>query len=326
MMINTLPTDDAYEKMVTFLSGFMNQKKTRNGKQRSIKFPMKLMYILECGEYSHIIMWNNKSDDNSFIILDVPAFEAIVLPTLFKVSKYESFQRKLYRWGFLKAKLPSDMLFPVVGGCQKTVSFVHALFPKGDYAAASRLVCSGPQLKAHKQIQKEVKEKRNKACNEEKMEAIAKLASNSFAAITNASDASISSSDASRSTSTSFQPRRVSDPTRVSESIMSYGGLYGSGNTIPAMPSIAVTQIVPSTVSTCDAPSKEDLQEVRCRRERLESQLLELEAMSNQLFASESGLTVQATSIPNTYVQPQMQSSHMNHIPSSDMQNFNPFV
>lgn len=286
------------------------------------------MYILECGDYSHIIMWNNKGDDNSFIILDVPAFEAIVLPTLFKVSKYESFQRKLYRWGFLKAKLPSDMLFPVVGGIQKSVSFVHALFPKGDYAAASRLVCSGPQLKAHKKIQKEVKERRNKACNEEKMEAIVKLASNSFAAISNASDASISSSDASRSTSSSFQPRRVSDLTHVSESTMSYGGLYGSAEAIPALPTVAVAQIMSSTASNCDAPSTEDLQEVRFRRKRLETQLLELEAMSNQLFASESGLPLQATSIPNTYVQSQMQSSNMNHIPSYyyNTQTFNSFA
>lgn len=42
MITSTLTNDDAYEKMVTFLSRFMKQKKTRNGKQRSIKFPMKV--------------------------------------------------------------------------------------------------------------------------------------------------------------------------------------------------------------------------------------------------------------------------------------------
>ena len=107
---------------------------------------------------------------------------------------------------------------------------------------------------------------------------------------------------------------------------MSYCGLYGSGTTIQALPSVTVTQIIPSTASTCDAPSEDDLQEVRCRRKRLETQLLELEDMSNQLFASESGLTVQATSIPDTYVQSQMQSSHTDHLPSSYVQNFNSFV
>lgn len=51
------------------------------------------MYSLDCPEYQHIISWNPTG--LSFSITDQREFEAKVLPELFKVAKFTSFQRKV---------------------------------------------------------------------------------------------------------------------------------------------------------------------------------------------------------------------------------------
>lgn len=68
-----------------------------------IKFPMKLMQLLDGreGKYDHIISWT--PDGLCFTVLSPKQLEAVILPTVFNTkAKYSSFQRKLYRWGFLK--------------------------------------------------------------------------------------------------------------------------------------------------------------------------------------------------------------------------------
>lgn len=66
-----------------------------------IKFPLKLMYILDSNKYENIISWT--FDGNGFIVNDRRLLTEIVLPSHFKVLKYDSFVRKLYRWGFSKS-------------------------------------------------------------------------------------------------------------------------------------------------------------------------------------------------------------------------------
>ena len=52
-----------------------------------------LMSVLESDIYSHIITWS--PDGKSFVFLDSNAFERIVLPSIFKVAKFDSFLRKV---------------------------------------------------------------------------------------------------------------------------------------------------------------------------------------------------------------------------------------
>ena len=94
------------------------------------------MYIIQCGDYNHLIDWIEAEEENPseqesnisssgeaaikkcennttalvsppskstpFIIYDKIAFETHVLPAIFKEGKFDSFERKLYRWGFAK--------------------------------------------------------------------------------------------------------------------------------------------------------------------------------------------------------------------------------
>ena len=80
------------------------------------------MYVLDCEDYSHCISWTCTSSnidlkfgptkvkneklfaELSFILHDVDTFESeVVMPVIFKEAKYDSFQRSLYRWGFIKS-------------------------------------------------------------------------------------------------------------------------------------------------------------------------------------------------------------------------------
>lgn len=75
---------------------------SENDGSKSTKFPMKLMRVLDnSNEYGHIISWT--PDGLSFTVLSPKQLEAVILPAVFETkAKYSSFQRKLYRWGFLK--------------------------------------------------------------------------------------------------------------------------------------------------------------------------------------------------------------------------------
>jgi hypothetical protein len=51
------------------------------------------MYVIECGDYNDYITW--APDNISFLITDEEQFEKVVLPEIFKDSKFESFLRKV---------------------------------------------------------------------------------------------------------------------------------------------------------------------------------------------------------------------------------------
>lgn len=110
------------ERMVYFLSG-MTSKERKCCKARSIKFPLKLMYALECGDYQHIITWN--PNGLSFTVINPKTFESRVLPEIFKDAKFASFQRKLMRWSFVKNN--------------KTSSYSHPDFRRGDWGSCTTL-------------------------------------------------------------------------------------------------------------------------------------------------------------------------------------------
>jgi len=63
-------------------------------------FPVQLMEILSREGYSNIIMW--LPHGKSFIVKDKKKFISIVSPCYFQETKFESFLRKLNRWGFVR--------------------------------------------------------------------------------------------------------------------------------------------------------------------------------------------------------------------------------
>lgn len=88
------------------------------------------MYVLECGYYTSIIDW--APSGLAFVVMDKDGLEKTVLPELFKEAKYSSFERKLKRWGFIKAKVSRGT---------KTACFGNPLFQKGDYSLCSKILC-----------------------------------------------------------------------------------------------------------------------------------------------------------------------------------------
>ena len=107
------------------------------------------MYALECGDYSDVIAWSSTSfragNDgcDMFYIRDVGAFTEQVLPALFKSVKFDSFHRKMYRWGFSKQRT-TRAPNPSAAGASPIIYYSHQSFRKGNFALASSMTCSGP--------------------------------------------------------------------------------------------------------------------------------------------------------------------------------------
>jgi len=118
--------EDEYEKMVVFLTGRSPKKRSRYAK--AIKFPSKLFYIVESGEYNDIVSWTRNG--TAFTVFDLPAFTKRVLSIFFGGSKFTSFHRKLNRWSFVK-----------VSGTKDTYS--QPYFRVGQLALCQKITCTG---------------------------------------------------------------------------------------------------------------------------------------------------------------------------------------
>lgn len=94
------------------------------------------MYALECGQFNEIMSWSG--DGRSFAIIDKDGFEDRVLPALFKPSKFESFIRKLCRWGFAKKRASSRYGQEESEQC---VWFYHPNFQKGNIELCISVEC-----------------------------------------------------------------------------------------------------------------------------------------------------------------------------------------
>jgi hypothetical protein len=92
------------------------------------------MYALECGEFEDVLSWS--MNGSSFAIKDKAAFEEKVLPALFKPSKFESFIRKLCRWGFAKRRTADCGDFQ-----SQSVWFYHPNFQKGNFVLCRHVEC-----------------------------------------------------------------------------------------------------------------------------------------------------------------------------------------
>jgi len=89
-------------------NGIFPVKKTR--KVRKITFAEKLMDILSTKDNEDFITWF--PEGNSFTIVSKGQLERDILPKYFKEAKFQSFVRKLYRWGFRRiSDSPKDTIF-----------------------------------------------------------------------------------------------------------------------------------------------------------------------------------------------------------------------
>jgi len=106
-------------------------------KAMTMKFPMKLMLLLCNDEISNIISFNEKGD--RFTIHDSKRFCHDVLPKYFKASKFPSFLRKLYRWGFVKR--------PKSKGISKNIhTYFHPKFQRGEFKLCETITSKDTSL------------------------------------------------------------------------------------------------------------------------------------------------------------------------------------
>jgi len=102
------------------------------------------MYALEVGEYNDIVCWSK--DGKSFVVKNPQLFTLRVLQVLLQMAKFDSFTRKLGRWGFAKKRdtekkrvLCGNTIVP----CASTTFVCHPSFQRGDYELCrARVVCN----------------------------------------------------------------------------------------------------------------------------------------------------------------------------------------
>jgi len=103
----------------------------------SRSFVQVLMDLLNTADYHHgsVIFW--VPDGKSFLIADQNRFEKEILPTYFRGTLFNSFVRKLNRWGFRRLKRTGHIS-----------SFAHDLFRRDKPWLCSRMKCqSKPNFK-----------------------------------------------------------------------------------------------------------------------------------------------------------------------------------
>jgi len=102
------------------------------------------MYAIEVGEYSDIVSWSK--DGTSFVVKDPQSFTLRVVQVLFQMAKFDSFTRKLGRWGFAK-KRDTEKKKVLFGGrlvaLPTPTLFCHPSFQRGDFELCrTSVVCN----------------------------------------------------------------------------------------------------------------------------------------------------------------------------------------
>ena len=93
------------------------------------------MHSLDQGAFEDIFVWS--FNGLSFIIIDPKAFTEEVLPSLFKTAKFESFKRKLKRWGFAMRRGAGrhGVVAP------STLWVCHPYFQRGNFELCKKILC-----------------------------------------------------------------------------------------------------------------------------------------------------------------------------------------
>eukprot|EP00584_Thalassiosira_punctigera_P003971 CAMPEP_0172546248 /NCGR_PEP_ID=MMETSP1067-20121228/16044_1 /TAXON_ID=265564 ORGANISM="Thalassiosira punctigera, Strain Tpunct2005C2" /NCGR_SAMPLE_ID=MMETSP1067 /ASSEMBLY_ACC=CAM_ASM_000444 /LENGTH=190 /DNA_ID=CAMNT_0013333145 /DNA_START=46 /DNA_END=615 /DNA_ORIENTATION=+ len=90
-------------------------------RRRKPNFAEKLHSMLSRQEYRHVVTW--LPSGRSFVILNQEEFARRILPRHFREAKFESFSRRLKRWGFKKAYANASQ-----GSVSQTIVVSHDLF------------------------------------------------------------------------------------------------------------------------------------------------------------------------------------------------------
>jgi len=104
---------------------------------RNQNFAEKLHAILSNPRYSSILQWNTNGD--AFSIHDIPEFVNTIMPTYFQRSKFDSFTRRMRRWGFRRMERMEER-------SRGLVIFRCASFRR-DAPALCKSMCDDRQLK-----------------------------------------------------------------------------------------------------------------------------------------------------------------------------------
>lgn len=113
-----------------------------DGQQQKLKFPQKLMEILQTGGISTRAIWWI-SNGTAFAMDSKRLFEDVLCEN-FKGIKYESFLRTLRRWGFKR--------LPGTHENSNSAAYFHQLFQK-DFPQLSKQIHSGRENKNKKKIE-----------------------------------------------------------------------------------------------------------------------------------------------------------------------------
>lgn len=103
-----------------------------------------LLFVLDCGKYEHILDWT--SNGKVILVKDTEIFSNVVLPALFeKDAKFESFTRKMRRWGFSTKKgqiVPSSDSSKKPNKNRTKYLFQHKEFQRNQPELCANISCS----------------------------------------------------------------------------------------------------------------------------------------------------------------------------------------
>lgn len=103
-----------------------------------------LLFVLDCGKYEHILDWT--SNGKVILVKDTEIFSNVVLPALFeKDAKFESFTRKMRRWGFSTKKgqiVPSSDSSKKPNKNRTKYLFQHNEFQRNQPELCANISCS----------------------------------------------------------------------------------------------------------------------------------------------------------------------------------------
>jgi len=108
----------------------LDQNNSNSNKKASnnLPFPQQLFDILSKEEYKDIVSW--LPHGRAFMVYDKKKFVEVVSPHYFRETKFESFTRKLNRWGFVRISKG-----PEIG------AFQHEFFLRDDVSKRSKIRC-----------------------------------------------------------------------------------------------------------------------------------------------------------------------------------------
>jgi hypothetical protein len=129
--------------------GTKDEANKSDEESEQVTFPQRLYEILEEGAQKDAMWW---FDDGNGFCVDPKLFPASVLADFFQVTKFESFTRKLNRWGFKRAA--GQHIPPGI------IAFYHQNFKRDEPKLLNKM--SGVKTRRNREKSKERREKSRK--------------------------------------------------------------------------------------------------------------------------------------------------------------------